>query len=70
MESVYGYFGLPFTGAAADAMRGLAAGGPGGGPAGSGARPEHRYALAEFGLSQGDVAERFGALSYGGTELR
>jgi Sulfotransferase family len=52
VESVYRYFGLPFTAAAADAMRGLAAG--------SGSRPGHRYTLAEFGLSTEEVAERFG----------
>jgi hypothetical protein len=51
-ESVYGYFGLPFTAAAADAMRGLAAG--------SGSAAGHRYTLAEFGLTPGEVAERFG----------
>jgi Sulfotransferase family len=56
VESVYGHFGLPFTAAAADAMRGLAAGGT----AGSGSGAGHRYTLAEFGLTPGEVAERFG----------
>jgi hypothetical protein len=52
VESVYRHFGLPFTAAAADAMRGLAAG--------SGSRPGHQYTLAEFGLTPEEVAERFG----------
>jgi hypothetical protein len=54
VESVYGYFGLPFSGAAADAMRGLAAGDAGQG------RSSHRYALGEFGLTEEEVVERFG----------
>jgi hypothetical protein len=51
-EAVYAHFGLPFTGAAADAMRALSTGG----------RPgaAHQYTLAEFGLTQEQVAERFG----------
>jgi hypothetical protein len=53
-ESVYGYFGLPLCGAAADAMRQLAAGNEGQG------RPSHRYALGDFGLAEEQVAERFG----------
>jgi hypothetical protein len=53
-ESVYGYFGLPLSGAAADAMRRLAAGDP------SQGRPSHRYTLGEFGLTEETVAERFG----------
>jgi hypothetical protein len=53
-ESVYGYFGLPLSGAAADAMRQLAAGNEGQG------RPSHRYALGDFGLTEEKVAERFG----------
>jgi len=53
-ESVYGYFGLPFSGAAADAMRQLAAGDA------SPGRPSHRYTLSEFGLTEETVAERFG----------
>jgi hypothetical protein len=54
VESVYGYFGLPLSGAAADAMRHLAAGNEGQG------RPSHRYTLEEFGLTKETVAERFG----------
>lgn len=59
-ESAYAYFGLPLTGAAADAMRALHAQSTAGrsGPArrpGSG----HRYALADFGLTAGQVDERF-----------
>ena len=51
-EGVYAHFGLPFSGAAADAMRSLAGGGRGG--------PSHRYTLADFGLTPAEVAERFG----------
>ena len=51
-EAVYAHFGLPFSGAAADAMRSLAGGGRGG--------PSHRYTLADFGLTPAEVAERFG----------
>jgi hypothetical protein len=53
-ESVYARFGLPFTGAAADAMRALRAG-----SAGAGAAAPHRYTLADFGLTAGQVDERF-----------
>jgi hypothetical protein len=53
VEAVYARFGLPLSGAAADAMTALAAApGPAGGPA-------HRYTLADFGLSDAQVAERF-----------
>jgi hypothetical protein len=55
-ESVYDRFGLPFTGAAADAMRALQAGSA----AGPGPAP-HRYTLADFGLTAGQVDERFAA---------
>jgi hypothetical protein len=51
-EAVYAHFGLPFSGAAADAMRSLAGGGRSG--------PSHRYTLADFGLTPAEVAERFG----------
>jgi hypothetical protein len=61
-EAVYAHFGLPFSGAAADAMRALA--GPGK------ARSAHRYTLAEFGLTGTDVAARFGALGDRAAELR
>jgi hypothetical protein len=54
VESVYRYFGLPLSAAAADAMRHLAAGNEGQG------RPSHRYTLEEFGLTKDTVAERFG----------
>ena len=51
-EAVYAHFGLPFTGAAADAMRALGTG--------DRAPGAHRYTLDEFGLTQEQVAERFG----------
>ena len=54
VESVYGYFGLPLSAAAADAMRPLATGDA------SQGRPSHRYTLADFGLTDEEVAERFG----------
>ncbi len=70
VESVYGYFGLPLSGAAADAMRavqaeGAADGGAAGqtGPQGHGSAPVHRYALADFGLTSEQVDERFGRLA-------
>ena len=52
VESVYGYFGLPFGGAAADAIRVLS----------NVKRPmaAHQYALGEFGLTKEKVVERFG----------
>jgi len=55
VASAYAHFGLPYSGAAADAVRALhaqASDGP--------ARPAHRYALADFGLTAGQVDERFG----------
>jgi hypothetical protein len=59
VESVYRHFGLVLSGTAADAMRALAADRvPGTG---------HRYTLADFGLTQREVTERFGALA---SELR
>jgi hypothetical protein len=54
VEAIYGHFGLPLSGEAADAMRSLAAASPAGGG------PAHRYSLAEFGLTGEDVDERFG----------
>jgi hypothetical protein len=54
-EAVYAHFGLPFSGAAADAMRALGTGGRGQGP-----RAVHRYTLADFGLTEEQVEERFG----------
>ena len=60
VESVYAHFGLPYSGAAADAIRALhetAAAGP--------TAPAHRYALADFGLTAGQVNERFDGDSRG-----
>ena len=56
-EAVYAHFGLPFSGAAADAMRALA--GPGR------ARSAHRYTLADFGLTEAEVGARFSGLAAG-----
>jgi hypothetical protein len=53
VEAVYGYFGLPLPGAAADAMRSLTGAGRGQG---------HRYTLADFGLTGAEVDERFAAI--------
>jgi Sulfotransferase family len=54
IESIYAYFGLPLSAAARDAMRGLHER-----AAAAGARPAHRYALADFGLTAEQVDERF-----------
>jgi hypothetical protein len=55
VESVYAHFGLPYSGAAADAIRALHA------AAGRDGRlPAHRYSLADFGLTAEQVTERFG----------
>ena len=51
-EAVYAHFGLPFGGAAPDAMRTLSTGGRSG--------AAHRYTLADFGLTEEQVVERFG----------
>jgi hypothetical protein len=68
MERVYAWLGRALTGAAADAIRTLASGPPGGAadPGGAGGaggagggRPVHRYALADFGLTGEQVDERF-----------
>jgi Sulfotransferase family len=59
-EAAYAHFGLPFTGAAADAMRGLAADG-----GAAGVRPAHRYTLRDFGLTEADVGARFSGLTAG-----
>ena len=53
VEAAYGYFGLPLSGAAADAMRSLTGARPGQG---------HRYTLADFGLTGAKVDERFAAI--------
>jgi hypothetical protein len=60
VESVYARFGLPFTGRAADAMHARLA--SPGLEQGSGDRAAHRYSLAEFGLTAGQVTERFSRL--------
>ena len=58
VESVYARFGLEFSGAAADSVRALhATAGEGGA-----VRPSHRYSLSDFGLSAGQVRERFAGL--------
>jgi hypothetical protein len=63
IESVYGYFGLPLSGIAADAMRTLRdAGAAAGGKkarAPEGAVRAHSYALTGFGLTASQVDERF-----------
>jgi hypothetical protein len=56
IESVYGYFGLHLSGAAADAMRTSWAGRPA-----REAAPPHSYRMADFGLSAGLIDERFAA---------
>jgi hypothetical protein len=53
VEAIYAHFGLPLAGAAADAVRSLAASSRAGGES------AHRYALAEFGLAAEEVDERF-----------
>jgi hypothetical protein len=67
-ESVYRHFGLPFTGGAADAMRRMVT--RDAADRGLGPRSAHRYTLADFGLTPGDVAERFGSLGRSAAELR
>jgi Sulfotransferase family len=54
IESAYAYFGLPLSGAAADAMRATHSRSTSGA-----ARPAHRYTLADFGLTGEQVDERF-----------
>ncbi len=66
IESVYDRLGCQLTGSAADAMRSVQHGSAGnadsaGGPAHGAAAPRHQYALAEFGLTAGQVDERFAA---------
>ena len=67
-EAVYAYFGLPFSGAAAAAMRARFARGAAS-PV-NWSRSAHRYALADFGLTAADVGARFGALGHRAAELR
>jgi Sulfotransferase family len=60
VESVYRHFGLDYDAAAAGAARALHAG------AGRAAtRPAHHYALADFGLTDGQVRERFAGYERG-----
>jgi Sulfotransferase family len=58
VEAVYGHFGLPLSGAAADAIRLLAASSA---SARAGGESGHRYTLDEFGLTGEEVDERFAA---------
>jgi hypothetical protein len=55
VAAIYAHFGLPLSAAARDAMRALHTQG-----APAPARPAHRYALSDFGLTDGQVDERFG----------
>jgi sulfotransferase family protein len=55
VEAIYERFALPLSGAAADAVRSLAAASRAGGES------AHRYTLGEFGLAGEEVDERFGA---------
>ena len=64
VEAVYAYFGLPFSGAAAGAMRAYLT------RSADRSRSAHRYALADFGLTAADVGARFGGLSPSAAELR
>ena len=60
-EAAYACFGLPFTGAAGDAMRALSADrGATGAP---GIRPAHQYSLRDFGLHEAEVGARFSGLT-------
>jgi Sulfotransferase family len=55
VESSYAHFGLPLSGAAADAMRELHR------PSAAGGAPAaHQYTLADFGLTGEEIDERFG----------
>jgi len=72
IESVYGFFGLPLSGTAADAMRRLRAAGAAAGAkppvASDGAMPGHSYSLADFGLTAAQVNAQFaGYLEAGGS---
>ncbi len=57
-EAIYRYFGLPLSGAAADAIRSLAAASA---ASRAGGDSGHRYALADYGLTGDEVDERFAA---------
>jgi hypothetical protein len=58
VEAIYGHFGLPLTGAAADAVRSLAAASASSRPGGESG---HRYTLGDFGLTGEEVDDRFAA---------
>jgi Sulfotransferase family len=60
VAGVYQHFGLPLTEAAAGAMRDLQTG-----SAAGSARPAHRYSLTDFGLTAGQVRERFASVPDG-----
>jgi hypothetical protein len=60
VEAVYEHFGLDYTEAAAAAIHGVQAE-----AASAASRPAHRYSLADFGLSAGQVADRFGGSTRG-----
>jgi hypothetical protein len=63
IEAIYAHFGLPLRGAARDAMCALCAR-----TASGNARPVHRYDLADFGLTGGDVDQRFSGCLLGRPE--
>ena len=65
VEAVYAHFGLPFSEAAADAMRGFFTRGEA-----SRSRSAHRYTLSDFGLTAADVGARFGGLGHRAADLR
>jgi Sulfotransferase family len=60
VEAAYGHFGLPLSGAAADAMRSLVRSSS---QSAKGSGTAHRYSLADFGLTGEEVDERFAAYS-------
>jgi Sulfotransferase family len=63
VEAAYGHFGLPLSGAAADAMRSLPAAAAAQASRVAGATGRgHRYTLADFGLTGAEVDERFAAI--------
>jgi len=63
IESVYGYFGLSLSGAAADAMRAVREASAADTTRHAESARAHRYALADFGLTGEQVDERFGGYS-------
>jgi hypothetical protein len=63
VAAAYGHFGLPLSGAAADAMRALPAAAAAQASRVAGATGRgHRYTLADFGLTGAEVDERFAAI--------